>query len=42
LADAYGYVFLTAAACIAISLFNIIRMEERPLRSGIAPDSSGD
>lgn len=37
LADAFRWVFVAAAASLAVSLVAMIAMEERPLRSGHAP-----
>jgi hypothetical protein len=34
--DAYEYVFLAAAFCIAVAVYNLARMEERKLRSSVA------
>ena len=36
LSKAYEYLFLTAAFCLAMAFYNIMRMEERPLRSSVA------
>lgn len=36
MAEAYQYVFLAAAACLAMSFYNLARMEERPLRSSVS------
>jgi EmrB/QacA subfamily drug resistance transporter len=37
MAQAYEYVFLAAALCLALSVYNLSRMEERPLRSSDSP-----
>lgn len=42
MARGYQYVFLAAAASMAIGLVNLIVMEERPLRSSATPQTAGE